>query len=125
MHRKQSGLSMVGFLLVAAVVALVVILGMKSVPAVIEYYTILKNVKAVANGAEVRGTGTVADYRNAFSKRSIMDEMSSVTAQDLEIAKDSSGVEISFAYSRKVPLWGPVSLMFDFEGSASGSNVVP
>ena len=59
MQRKQSGLSMVGFVLVAALVAVVVILGMKSVPAVIEYYTILKNVKAIAKSSELRG-GTVA-----------------------------------------------------------------
>ncbi|WP_018410322.1 DUF4845 domain-containing protein [Methyloversatilis thermotolerans] len=121
MQRKQSGLSMVGFLFVAFVLAVVVILGMKTVPAVIEYYTILKNVKAVASSGEVRG-GSVADYRNAYAKRSIMDEMSSVQPADLDIVKDSQGVEISFAYSRKVPLFGPVSLVFDFEGSASGSN---
>ncbi|MBV5284661.1 MAG: DUF4845 domain-containing protein [Methyloversatilis discipulorum] len=121
MQRKQSGLSMVGFVLVAGLVAIVVILGMKSVPAVIEYYTILKNVKAIVKSGEVKG-GTVADYRNAYAKRAIMDEMSSVTPADLDIVKDTQGVEISFAYQRKVPLFGPVSLLFDFEGSASGSN---
>ncbi|WP_374335272.1 DUF4845 domain-containing protein [Methyloversatilis sp.] len=121
MHRKQSGLSMFGFILVVAVLAVVVVLGMKSIPAVIEYYTILKNVKAIVRSGEVKG-GTVADYRNAFAKRAVMDEMSSVTPADLDIIKDSQGVEISFAYQRKVPLFGPVSLLFDFEGSASGSN---
>lgn len=121
MQRTQSGLSMVGFLLVAALAAIVVILGMKSIPAVIEYYTILKNVNAIVKNGEIKG-GSVADYRNAYSKRAIMDEMSSVTPQDLEIVKDSNGVEVSFAYSRKVPLWGPVSLLFDFEGSAAGPN---
>lgn len=121
MQRKQSGLSMIGFLFVAGFIAIIVILGMKSVPAVIEYYTILKNVKAIAKSSELRG-GTVADYRNAFGKRAIMDEMSSITPADLDIVKDSTGVEISFSYQRKVPLFGPVSLLFDFEGSASGSN---
>lgn len=121
MQRTQSGLSMVGFLLVAALAAIVVILGMKSIPAVIEYYTILKNVNAIVKNGEIKG-GSVADYRNAYGKRAIMDEMSSVTPQDLEIVKDSNGVEVSFAYSRKVPLWGPVSLLFDFEGSAAGPN---
>ena len=121
MQRTQSGLSMVGFIIVMALAGLVVILGMKTVPAVIEYYTILKNVNAIAKNGEIKG-GTVADYRNAFAKRAIMDEMSSVTPQDLEIIKDSNGVEISFAYTRKVPLWGQVSLVFDFDGSAKGSN---
>ena len=121
MQRKQSGLSMVGFVLVAALVAVVVILGMKSVPAVIEYYTILKNVKAIVKSGEVKG-GTVADYRNAYAKRAIMDEMSSVTPADLDIIKDSNGVEVSFAYDRKVHMFGPVSILFEFEGSASGPN---
>ena len=121
MQRKQSGLSMVGFVLVAALVAIVVILGMKAVPAVIEYYTILKNVKAIVKSGEVKG-GTVADYRNAYAKRAIMDEMSSVTPADLDIIKDSNGVEVSFAYDRKVHMFGPVSILFEFEGSASGPN---
>ncbi len=121
MQRAQSGLSLVGFLVIAALLGLVVVLGMKTIPAVIEYYTILKNVKALVKSGEVKG-GTVADYRNAYSKRSIMDEMSSVGAQDLDIVKDSSGVRISFAYDRKVHMWGPVSILFEFEGAAEGSN---
>jgi hypothetical protein len=121
MQRKQNGLSLVGFLFVAAVLGLVLVLGMKTIPAVIEYYTILKNVNAIVKSGEVKG-GTVADYRNAYAKRSIMDEMSSVGPQDLDIIKDSKGVDISFAYTRKVHMWGPVSILFEFEGSASGAN---
>ena len=121
MQRTQSGLSLVGFLFVAAIAGLVLVLGMKTVPAVIEYYTILKNVNAIVKNGEIKG-GTVADYRNAFAKRSIMDEMSSVKPADLSIIKDSQGVEISFEYSRKVPMFGPVSILFEFEGSAAGPN---
>jgi hypothetical protein len=121
MQRTQSGLSLVGFLFVAAIVGLVLVLGMKTVPAVIEYYTILKNVNAIVKNGEIKG-GTVADYRNAFAKRSIMDEMSSVKPADLDIIKDSQGVEVSFSYERKVHMFGPVSLLFEFEGAASGPN---
>ena len=121
MLRKQSGLSLVGFLFVAGVAGIVLVLGMKTIPAVIEYYTILKNVNAIVKNGEIKG-GTVADYRNAYSKRSIMDEMSSVTPADLDIIKDSNGVEVSFAYDRKVHMFGPVSILFEFEGSATGPN---
>ncbi|OYW28196.1 MAG: hypothetical protein B7Z51_08360 [Methyloversatilis sp. 12-65-5] len=51
-----------------------------------------------------------------------MDEMSSVTPADLDIIKDSNGVEVSFAYDRKVHMFGPVSILFEFEGSATGPN---
>lgn len=121
MQRTQSGLSLVGFLFVAAVLGIIVVLGMKTIPAVIEYYTILKNVNAIVKSGEVRG-GSVADYRNAYSKRAIMDEMSSVPPQALDILKDSNGIEVSFAYERKVHMFGPVSILFEFEGSAAGPN---
>ena len=52
MQRTQSGLSMVGFMIVMGLAALVVILGMKTIPAVIEYYTILKNVNAIARNGD-------------------------------------------------------------------------
>ena len=57
MQRNQTGLSLMGFLLVAALLGLVLVLGMKTIPAIIEYYTILKNVNAIVSDASERGWG--------------------------------------------------------------------
>jgi len=38
------------------------------------------------------------------------------SADDLDISKEQGEVVIAFAYSRKIPLFGNVSLCLDFEG---------
>lgn len=121
MRARQSGLSMVGFILVAILVAIVAMLGMKVAPAFIEYYTIVKNVNAVIKSGDAKG-GSPADYRRAFEKRSMIDMMESITPADLEIVRDGDRIRISFAYSRKIHLIGVASLVLDFEDSVSGAN---
>jgi hypothetical protein len=51
-----------------------------------------------------------------------MDDVKSVTPQDLDITKEGGELVISFKYEKKVPLFANVSLVFDFEGSSSGKE---
>ncbi|MBL8481613.1 MAG: DUF4845 domain-containing protein [Rhodocyclaceae bacterium] len=118
--RRQRGLSLIGFLLVGTLVAFGVILGMKVVPAYIEYYTILKNIKAIVKSGETRNA-TVPDIRRAYDKRATIDYAEAITSADLDITKDNGQVVISFAYSKKIHLIGIASLVLDFEGTTAGS----
>lgn len=61
----------------------------------------------------------MAKVREAFTRRADMDDVKSVTAQDLEITKEGGELVISFKYENKVPLFKNVSLVFDFEGSSA------
>ncbi len=45
--------------------------------------------------------------------------MKSITGQDLEVTKEGGELVISFAYTKKVPLFKNVSLVFDFEGASN------
>jgi len=115
--RKQRGLSMIGLLAVCVVIALAALVGMKVAPEVIEYYSILKSVKATAQDPASR-SATVTEIRRNYDTRSSIDDVRSITGADLDITKEGNEVVISFAYSTKVPLAGPVSLVIDFEGSS-------
>jgi hypothetical protein len=42
-----------------------------------------------------------------------------VTGADLEISKDGGDTVISFAYTKKIPLFANVSLLIDFAASSS------
>lgn len=118
--KKQSGLSMVGFIVVSVLVIAIAIIGMKVTPSVIEYFTILKTIKTLASSSE--GQGTVADIRKSFEKRASVDDITSVTAADLDVSKEGNQVVISFEYSKKINLIGNVSLCIDFAGNSSGSK---
>ena len=114
MH-KQHGLSMTGFLVTAVILVFGALLGFKIVPAYMEYYTIQKQIKLVANEA------TATDRRaveNAFDRRAVVENITAISAKDLEITKDGEKIILSVEYSVKVPLVANLSALMDFRASS-------
>lgn len=116
MRGQQRGVSLMGLLVVCVILIVCALIGLKVAPPYLEYLQIKKAAAAVA----IEGGATVGDVKKAFDRRAQVDDISSITSEDLEISKEGSDVVVSFAYSKKVPLFGQVSLMFDFAGSSKG-----
>ena len=72
-----------GFLMVAAVVAIFVVVGARMVPAYIEYYSVQKSLEKVA-GRPAR-SGRHRRARKSFDSYLATDYIESVRASDLEI----------------------------------------
>ena len=117
----QRGLSLNALMLGGFVVAILALLAMRAIPPWIEYGSLVKAVKSTASDATLKDA-TLANVRAAFTRRAEMDDIKSVTAQDLEITKEGGELVISFKYEKKIPLFHNVSMCFDFEGSSSGGK---
>ena len=117
----QHGVSISGLMLVSVVLVFIAIFAMKVLPSTMEYFTILKTVKSIV-GSELPPGATVADVRKAFNLHSQVDNITSVTAAELDVSKDGNEIIIGFAYAKKIPLFGPVSLYIDYEGSSSAKG---
>ena len=115
---KQRGLTLISLIFVCALVIMAGLVGIKVAPEVIEYYAILKNVKATAT-EPANKTASVAQIRTYYDRRKQIDNISAVTGADLDISKEGNDVVIAFAYTRKIHLFGPVSLTIDFEGNTA------
>ena len=116
-RKSQSGLSLISVLLVGGGMAALVVLGLKLIPVVNEYYGIKRALVAVV-GASNPQSATVSELRNAFSKRVTVDDITSVTAADIDITKENGRIVMSVDYARKVPLYGKVSLLIEFSASS-------
>lgn len=116
MNRKQSGVTLSGLLIAAVILAMLSLLGMKVAPEVMEYLSIKKAVKAVAN--DPGSSKSVSDVRKAFDRYATIDNITAITPQDLDVTKDGGDLVVSFAYERRVPLFTNVSLLLYFEGSS-------
>ncbi|MBN9694781.1 MAG: DUF4845 domain-containing protein [Zoogloea sp.] len=121
-RKSQAGLSLIGTMFVGVVLAAVVLLGLKLIPVFSEFFGVKRAIAAVAAEADPQ-TATVPQLRMAFSKRAMVDEVTSVSATDLDITKENGQIVISVEYSRKVPLFSGVSLLFDLSASSAGSAV--
>jgi len=116
--KKQRGLTLMGLLAACVAIAMVAVLGIKVFPDVQEYLAALKSAKAVVADPASKGA-SVADIRHSFDKRISIDNVKAVHGADLDITKEGNDIVIAFAYTTKIPLYGPVSLTIDFEGSTA------
>nr|WP_314547532.1 DUF4845 domain-containing protein [uncultured Massilia sp.] len=115
----ESGVSLSGLIVVLAVLGAIALVVIKTVPAFIEYRAV-KNAIAAARTAG----GTVREIQQAFDRNAGVNDITAVQGRDLVITRDGNDVQVSFAYEKRVPLTGNVSLLFDFSGTTDPSGVV-
>ncbi|QDX80419.1 DUF4845 domain-containing protein [Denitratisoma sp. DHT3] len=114
----QRGLTLGGMLMGCVVIGLVAMLGMKVTPDVLEYFAIQKTIKAMVQDPALKDAG-VSDVRKSFDKRAPIDRIESIKGEDLDISKEGGQIVITFAYPKKISLFGKVSLLIDFEGTSA------
>lgn len=117
--KRQRGVTLLGLILTGFVLVVATMLVVKVLPEYIEYYKILKNVKAVAHDPSIGG-GSASDVRAAYGKHAEIDMTTAVSPADLEITREGGGWHISFSYSRTVPLVANASLLLQFDGDSVG-----
>lgn len=113
---KQRGMSMVGILFICIGMVLVAVGGLKLIPAYIEFSNVKKAVVGIVQSGDAKGT--VNDVRRAFDRRASVDSIEIVSGADLEVTKEGNDVVVSFAYPKKIGLFGNISLYIDFAGSS-------
>jgi hypothetical protein len=114
---RQNGLTMTGFLVTAVILVIIALLGFQIAPPYMEYYTIQKQIKIVAN--EFQGAGVQrAPIQSAFDRRANVENITAVQGNDIEITKDGDNVVLTAEYSVKVPLVGNLSACMDFRASS-------
>jgi hypothetical protein len=112
---RQHGLTMTGFLVTAVILVIIALLGFQIAPPYMEYYTIKKQIKLVAN--ELTGTDR-RTAENAFDRRAVVENITAINAKDLEITKDGDKIILSVDYSVKVPLVKNLNACMDFSVSS-------
>jgi sensor histidine kinase regulating citrate/malate metabolism len=117
MRTRQRGLTITGFLFVAAVVIVVVMVGFRVMPAYIEYYSVQKALEQAL--ADAKDLNSAAEIRNAFQRRADAGYIESVNGKDIEVTKTKNEVTASVSWTRKLPMVANASILLDFEASAT------
>lgn len=114
--RAQAGLSMSGFLFVAAVVLVTALLAFRTVPAYIEYFTIQK---ALDNALRDAPDPTLNNIRRSMERKLNADYADAVSARDVEVTKNGNQITASVSWQKKLPLVYNASLLLEFDASAT------
>lgn len=113
--RRQRGLTLIGLLISGIIIALIALVVMRVVPTVIEYFNIKK---AVVRATSSSPSGLPSEIRTAFDRAQAIDDFSAIAAKDLVISKVNDKTVVSFAYEKRVPLFGPASLLIEYKGDS-------
>ena len=115
--RKQSGLSMLWFLFVVAVLLVVTVVGFRVLPAYIEFYSVERALKQALQ--EVKDLNATSELRRNFQKKADAGYIESVEGRDIEVKKVGNDYVASIAWTRKLHLIANASLLLEFEATAT------
>lgn len=118
-NKKQTGVSLGGLIIVLIILGIVAVMAMKIVPTFTEYQAI----KSAITSAKASGT-SVREIQSSFDKQAEVGYITAISGKDLEIVKEGDEYQVSFAYEKKIPLAGPVSLLIDYMGSTASKASV-
>lgn len=110
---RQRGISFIGLLFVAVILACGGVVAAQVVPTLIEYQAILKAVNKAKDGT------TVPEVRAIFDRSQAIDDFKSVSGKDLDVRKEGDRVVVAFAYEREIHLFGPAFLLLKYKGESN------
>ena len=119
MRNRQLGVSLMGLIIGAVILIFVLLLGMKTLPPWMEFFTAKKHITQIA---QEQRSGTVGDVRKAWQLKTAIEDVPSVSDKDLEITKEGGEIVISFAYRKEIPLFANVGIYMDFAASSKATE---
>jgi hypothetical protein len=106
----QRGISLIGLIFVAAVLAMTGVVAAQVFPTAIEFMAVQKAVQKAAAGQSVQ------EIRDIFDKAGSIDDIKSISGKDLEVSKEGDKVVVAFNYQREIHLAGPCFLLLKYQG---------
>jgi hypothetical protein len=114
MAARQKGLSLIGLILLSAIIIAIAVLAVRLAPSALEFVAIRKAVERIASSPE----STPRDMRSSFDRIASVEDIQSISGKDLIIERIDNVVMVSFAYEKRVLLFGPVSLLIEYNGKS-------
>lgn len=111
-RQRQQGFSLFGLMSTLLVLGLSGMLVARAGPGVLEYWAIKKAVLAAAAVSD-----TPAELRERFDQMASVGFSDTLRGKDLQISGRGDAMRVRFKYEKRVPLFGPASLMIEYRGS--------
>jgi len=120
MKSKQSGVTLIGFLIIMAIVGFFAYMAMKLVPSYIEYLGVVKAMNQIVTEG-TNGKTLDAIRRELFFKMNFqyVDD-ATIKPADITIQRDDSGTnQLNVAYDKKTPFMYNIDFLLHFDKSVT------
>jgi Tfp pilus assembly major pilin PilA len=117
--QRQSGITLIGFVIVLIVAAFLIYNGMKLVPAYMDYLNVSKALTTVASQS-TSGNMTVAEVQRQLQTQQITQYFGDADIEGNNLSVSSSpngGTVLKLAYDKKIPWLYNIDFLIHFEKS--------
>lgn len=111
--QRERGISLIGLIFVIAILGVLGLIAAQVMPTFIEY----RSIAGAIERAKKDGGDNIKGIQDSFNRSAEVGYISSITSRDLLIERNGGEFDISFAYEKKIPLFGPASLLMEYEGT--------
>ena len=112
----QRGITIMGLLFWAVIIAFLDTIVIKVLPTVQEYWAIKQAVRRVVEGSPA----SAAEIRAAFEKQKIIEYgINAVSGRDLQIDTSGDKFMVRFAYDKEIEVFDPVYLLIKYQGASA------
>jgi Tfp pilus assembly major pilin PilA len=116
--RRQRGLTILGFMLVAAVVVIFAMVGFRVVPSYIEYFSVKRALADTMRGGTADPNNPAA-FRSELARRLQTSYVEDVKATDAILTRQGTQVVAEMAWERRLHLFGNMYILLEFETTSS------
>ena len=115
---RQSGLTILGFMLVAAVVVIFAMVGFRVVPSYIEYFSVKRALEDTMRGGSVDPNNPAA-FRAELARRLQTSYVEDVKSADAILTRQGTQVVAEMAWERRLHLVGNMYILLEFEARSA------
>jgi hypothetical protein len=121
MHQRQRGATLIGTVIIIAIIGFALYGGIRLTPLFLEYMAVARALDQTAK--EHAGTPTNPnELRDSLERRWTVEDIKSLDPKDIEIKKAGSGWSMRAWYRAESPFIGNVSLVVDFDKTVTVSQ---
>jgi hypothetical protein len=115
MHRKQRGITFLGWVILLVPVALVVYSVIRLTPIYLNYSRVARSISQVAQEAGSDGSASAATLRVALAKRFDIESIEFPDVEKIVIRRDGQSWVMECDYEETAPLFSNVALLVTFK----------
>lgn len=116
MKRKQSGITLLGFVIVLAVVGLFAYVGMKLFPMYSEFYSVKSALKGLSNEPGIANTDP-RKIQDLFFRRLYISYAENVKAENVKIKRVDNGWQMDVSYEVRKPVIANLDVVGKFDAT--------
>jgi len=114
MHKRQAGITFIGWLVLLVPVAIVVYAAIRLLPVYMNHFKVARVVEQAADESRGETSINAAEVRRAIERRLDIEGVEFPTLDEIKVARDGDQWAIEVDYERIAPLFADINLLVVF-----------